>query len=120
MVVPLSHGRQRTLRRIDAMKKLLMLSALAAVLSMAVTADANAWTRNRTVSGAAGTASLSVTGSCANGACNRQAVRTGPYGRTFTHQGTAACNSATQSCSGSATTTLPNGNIIYRQSSVQY
>lgn len=107
------------------MMKLLTLSALAAAMSLAVAADANAWTRDRAVTGRAGTATLGVTGGCTTGAnggttCSRQATRTGPYGGSTQHQGSVACDPSTQTCNSSGSTTLRNGQTIYRQGSVQY
>jgi uncharacterized low-complexity protein len=98
------------------MKKLLTMSALAAVLSIAVVADANAWTRSRSVTGWRGTASLSASGSCANGTCSRQITRTGPYGNSMSRQGSVTCGGGT--CTGSRTTTGPNGYTVTRQGSV--
>ena len=70
------------------MKKLVLTSAVIGALSVAAIADANAWTRTGSVTGPRGTSSVSVTGSCANGTCTRQATRTGPAGNIFTRQST--------------------------------
>lgn len=97
------------------MTRIIAASTLAAVLALAA-ADANAWERNRSVNGPRGTASQSVTGSCANSACTRSATGTGPLGRTATRQGQASCADGT--CSGSRTSTGPNGGTVTRQGSV--
>ncbi len=108
------------------MKKLLTLSLLAASLSIVAAADANAWTRDRTVSGSGGgSATLGVTGGCTTGSngvvtCGRSATRTGPYGGTASHQGSVACNPSTQTCTTSGSTTGRYGNSVYRQGTVQY
>lgn len=98
------------------MKKLLTMSALAGVLSVAVIADANAWTRSRSVSGWRGTASVNASGSCANGTCSRQITRTGPYGNSVSRQGSASCSGGT--CTGSRTTTGPNGYSVTREGTI--
>lgn len=98
------------------MKKLLTMSVLAGVLSVAVVADANAWTRSRSVSGWRGTASVNASGSCANGTCSRQITRTGPYGNSVSRQGAVSCGGGV--CTGSRTTTGPNGNSVTREGTV--
>ena len=100
------------------MKKLLTISALTLLAVTAVSADANAWERHRTVTGWRGTAQLDVTDSCSNGSCSRNATRTGPYGGTTPHQGTATCNPATQHCTATATTTGPYGGTLTRETNV--
>lgn len=70
------------------MKKLFLTTAFIGALSIAAIADANAWTRSGSTTGPRGTASVSVTGSCANGTCSRSATRTGPAGNTYTRQST--------------------------------
>ena len=100
------------------MKKLLAIAALTLLTATAVSADANAWERHRTVTGGRGTAQLDVTGSCGNGACNRSVTRTGPYGGTMTHQGNVSCDPATQHCTAAATTTGPYGGTVTRQTDV--
>ena len=97
-------------------KKLLTLSGLAAILSVAAVANANAWTRSGSVTGARGTATINGSGSCANGTCSRQVARTGPNGYTTTRQGTASCANGT--CTGTSTTTGPRGYTATRQGSV--
>ncbi len=72
------------------MKKLFLTSAMIGALSLAAAADANAWTRNVSSTGPRGTSSATVTGSCANGSCSRNATRTGPAGNTYTRTGTVS------------------------------
>ena len=98
------------------MKNLMTVSALAAALSFAAAMDANAWTRSGSATGWRGTATVSGSGSCANGTCSRNVTRTGPYGNSMSRQGAASCANGT--CTGSRTTTGPRGNTIYRQGSV--
>lgn len=45
-------------REIVAMKKLIVMSALAVALSVAAIADASAWTRNGTITGPRGTSTI--------------------------------------------------------------
>jgi uncharacterized low-complexity protein len=70
------------------MKKLIAMSTLAGALSIAAAADASAWTRSGTATGPRGTSSVQASGGCANGSCTRSVTRTGPYGNTYTRQGT--------------------------------
>lgn len=98
------------------MIKHLALPALAILLSVAAAADAHAWERSGSVTGARGTATVHGSGSCAGGACSRQITRTGPTGYSMSRQGSVAC--AGGSCTGSRTTTGPRGNMVYRQGSI--
>lgn len=98
------------------MTKFMTMSALAAVLSMAAAVDANAWTRNGSVTGWRGTATVDASGSCANGTCSRQITRTGPYGYNMSREGSVTCFDGT--CTGNRTTTGPRGNTVTRQGSV--
>jgi len=70
------------------MKKFVLTSVVIGALSVAAVADANAWTRIGSATGPRGTATVSVTGSCANGSCTRSVTRTGPAGNTYTRQST--------------------------------
>jgi hypothetical protein len=110
------HGRQP--EEIATMTKFLTLSALAAALSVAGAADANAWTRQGSATGVRGTATVTATGNCANNTCTRNIVRTGPNGYSTTRQGSASCTGGT--CTGSRTTTGPRGKTIVRQGTVTY
>lgn len=98
------------------MKKLMTMSALAAVLSMAAVADANAWSRNGTITSWRGTATVSGSGACEDGTCSRQITRTGPYGNSMSREGSVTCAGGT--CSGSRTTTGPRGNTVIREGTV--
>ena len=98
------------------MHKLLSVSALAAVLTIAAAASANAWTRYGTIYGPRGVSTVQGSGSCAGGTCSRSVTRTGPYGYSYNRSGSVTCGGGT--CSGSRTTTGPYGGTITRQGSV--
>jgi hypothetical protein len=98
------------------MTRLISLSALAAVLTLAFAADASAWTRYGTVTGPYGTGSVSASGTCYNHTCSRSVVRTGPYGNSVSRQGSATC--ANGVCTGTRTTTGPYGGTVVRHGSV--
>jgi uncharacterized low-complexity protein len=70
------------------MKNLFLTTAVIGAMSVAVVADANAWTRTGTTTGPHGTSSVRVTGSCTAGSCTRSVTRTGPAGTTYTRQST--------------------------------
>jgi hypothetical protein len=110
------HRREPDAQELVIMKSVTTLSALAAVLSFAAATDANAWSRNGSVTGPRGTATIQGSGSCSGGTCARGVTRTGPYGYSVSRQDTASCANGT--CTGSRTTTGPHGNTIYRQGSV--
>jgi hypothetical protein len=95
------------------MTKMIATSMLFAALMVGAATDANAWTRSGTFTGPRGTSTVNVTGGCANGTCSRQVTRTGPYGYSYTRQGSASC--ANGVCTGSRVTTGPYGNSVYRQ-----
>ncbi|WP_319529666.1 hypothetical protein [uncultured Cohaesibacter sp.] len=94
----------------------LTIALMSSMIALAVASEANAWTRNGTVTGPRGTSSVQASGSCANGACSRQVTRTNPYGQTSTRSGSAAC--ANGVCSGSSTTTGPYGGTVTRQGTI--
>ena len=98
------------------MKKIAALSAVTAVLTIGMIADAYAWERKSTRTGPRGTATLESNGSCSGRACSRSVTRTTPYGNTFNRQGDASC--ADGSCSGSRTTTGPRGETVTRSGSI--
>ncbi len=98
------------------MKKILAASSLAVILSFAATADASAWTRTKTVTGARGTATVTASGSCAYGVCTRQVTRTGARGYIATRQGTASCAGGV--CTASSTATGPRGGTVHRSTVV--
>lgn len=95
-------------------------AAVAGTFALTAAAEANAWSRDRSVSGANGTASMHSSGGCSGGSCSRDVTRTGPNGKTYSRSRTATCDQAGGSCSGSATTTGPNGNTVTRQGSVNW
>ncbi|MGH6939256.1 hypothetical protein [Hypericibacter sp.] len=98
------------------MRKLLAITAIAGAVTLGAAADADAWTRNSTVTGPRGTTTIQGSGSCANHSCSRNVVRTGPTGNVTTLQGSASC--AGGSCAGTRTTSFPNGGTVTRQSTV--
>jgi uncharacterized low-complexity protein len=70
------------------MTKFFLTALVIGALSVAATADANAWTRSATANGPRGTSTVTATGGCANGSCSRNVTRTGPAGNTYTRTGT--------------------------------
>jgi hypothetical protein len=97
-----------------SVKTILAASSFAVALSFMATADANAWSRSTTVTGPRGTATVTASGSCANGVCTRQATRTGPRGYSVSRQGTAQCAGGV--CTTSSVVTGPYGGTRYRSS----
>ncbi|MBB4505277.1 MULTISPECIES: hypothetical protein [Rhizobium] len=100
--------------------KYITAAVLAGTFALTVAADANARSRDRSVSGTNGTASMHASGGCSGGSCSRNVTRTGPYGKTYSRSRTATCDQTSGSCSGSATTTGPNGSTVTRQGSVNW
>lgn len=98
------------------MRTALVNLVLTTLLAGAPLADAVAWTRHGSSSGPHGSSSVDASGSCADRSCSRSVTRTGPAGRTSTHQGEAGC--ADGSCSGSSTTTGPRGATRTRSGSL--
>jgi hypothetical protein len=98
----------------SSVKTILTASSLAVMLSFATAADANAWTRATTVTGPRGTSTVTASGACANGVCNRQVTRTGPYGNTASRQSSAQCAGGV--CTTSSVATGPRGRSVYRSS----
>lgn len=82
---------------------------LAALMSIAMVSEAAAWSRNRTVTTAQGSSSMSAAGSCAGGTCTRSAVRTGPRGNSLSATGTVTCDPSLQNCSRTKTYNGSNG-----------
>lgn len=101
------------------MMKTITAAVLAGTFTLAAAAEANAWSRDRSVSGVNGTASMHSSGGCSGGSCSRNVTRTGPKSNTYSRSGTLTCQEG-GSCSGSATTTGPNGNTVTRQGSVSW
>ncbi len=98
------------------MKKLLAITTIVGAVALGAAPDADAWTRNSTVTGPRGTTTIQGSGSCANHSCSRNVIRTGPTGNVTTRQGSAGC--AGGSCTGTRTTTFPNGNSVTRLTTV--
>ncbi|WP_454633147.1 hypothetical protein [Bradyrhizobium cenepequi] len=72
------------------MKKLLVMSSLAGLLSIATVAEASAWTRYGTYYGPHGVSTVRVSGGCGYRTCSRIAVRTGPAGNTYVRRTTVS------------------------------
>jgi hypothetical protein len=97
-----------------SVKTILAASSFAVALSFMATADANAWSRSTTVTGPRGTATVTASGSCANGVCTRQATRTGPRGYSVSRQSSAQCAGGV--CTTRSVVTGPYGGTRYRSS----
>lgn len=91
-------------------------AALGAALTFATMSPAAAWTRNGSVSGARGTASVNGSGSCSGAGCTSQRTWTGPNGNTA--QGSSSTNCASGVCTRDTTTTGPAGQSRTRQGQV--
>lgn len=98
------------------MNKLIALSALAGLLTLAASTGASAWTRTGSVTGPKGSITTTVKGSCSGGTCTRDTTRTGTNGKTVTTSGTASCSGG--SCTGTRTTTGPNGKSTTRTGTI--
>ncbi|MBP2561324.1 hypothetical protein J2T08_002240 [Neorhizobium galegae] len=97
------------------MTKTLAACLLASTFALLSVGQANAWTRDGSVSGPRGTASVHANGNCASGSCSRSVTRTGPNGYSMSRNGSASCDGGT--CTGSRTTTGPRGNTVTRSGS---
>lgn len=69
------------------MMKTIAAAVLGGAFALTAVAEANAWSRDRSVSGTNGTASMHASGGCSGGVCSRDVTRTGPNGNTVTRQG---------------------------------
>lgn len=98
------------------MNKLMTTTLLAATLSLAAAADANAWTRSGSVTGPRGTTNFGSSGSCSGGACSWQGGGTGPAGRSWSRSGSGSCSGGT--CSWQGQGTGPRGNSYSYSGSV--
>lgn len=99
------------------MTKTFSFAFMTGVFALALVADANAFSRNGSVTGPYGrTGSVSASGGCSDGMCSRTVKRTGPYGGSVSRSGSASCSSG--ACSGTRTTTGPNGGVIVRNGSI--
>ena len=91
----------------------LALTALAAVL-LAAPASAASWSRSGETTGPNGrTITTHVNGSCAGGSCERDAVKTGPEGKSWTSE-TDAQRTAPGTIDYTTTKTGPNGREVTR------
>ena len=90
------------------MIKLIAVPMLAAALSAAAIANANAWTRSGSASGPRGTVTTGGSGGCAGGACSWQGGGTGPNGGSWSRSGSGSCSGG--SCNVSGQGTGPRGN----------
>lgn len=98
------------------MKKILTMSALTAVLSVAAVGAAEAGSRSGSFSGPRGTTTFSGSRSCAGGFCSSQGSVTGPYGGTVSRQRTGSCAGGV--CTGSGSITGPRGGTVSRSRTV--
>ena len=92
------------------MDKLLAISIVAGILSMAAAVDANAATRGGTIWGPRGVSTFAGSRQCSSGSCSSQGSFTGPYGGTISHQSSRACAGGT--CSASGTIAGPRGGTV--------
>lgn len=99
------------------MFKTISAGAFAALLALAAGSPAQAFSRQGSVSGPRGTATLHAEGGCSAGTCTRSITRTGPDGATLSRSGTASC--ADGHCTGSRTTTGPRGHSVTRSGTFQ-
>ena len=98
------------------MKNPLTVSILAVALTLGTVVQANAWERNVSKSGPRGDSSVTASGNCADGACEREKVRTGPNGNSVTRDGNASC--ADGKCTTTRNTTGPRGESVTRDSNI--
>lgn len=98
------------------MKKILTMSALTAVLSVAAVAVAEAGSRSGSFTGPRGTSTFSGSRSCAGGSCSSQGSVTGPYGGTASRQRTGSCAGGV--CTGSGSVTGPRGGTVSHNGTV--
>lgn len=101
------------------MMKAISAAVLAGTFVLVAATEANAWSRERSVSGSNGTASMQASGGCSGGTCSRNVSHTGPNGKSYSRSRTLTCQQG-GSCSGSAVTTGSNGNTVTRQGSVSW
>jgi hypothetical protein len=90
------------------MNRVIIAALIALPLAAMASANANAWERNGSTTGAYGrTFSSQGSGSCANGTCSKQQTVTGPNGQTATRNRAVTCSGGT--CNSNATVSTPNG-----------
>jgi hypothetical protein len=113
---PLLSLAQRSHRNEDeTMTKTLTAGLLAGTFALLSVGQANAWTRDGSISGPRGTASVHANGGCTGGSCSRSINRTGPDGYSMSRSGSVSCDGGY--CNGSRTTTGPRGNTVTRSGS---
>ena len=92
----------------------LALTALAAVL-LAAPAAAASWSRSGETTGPNGrTVTTEVSGACADGRCERDAVKTGPEVKTWTSE-SESVRTAPGTIERTTTKTGPNGREVTRR-----
>lgn len=90
------------------MNRLIISTLVALPLVAAASANAGAWERNGSTTGAYGrTFSSHASGSFSNGTCSKQQTVTGPNGQSATRNRTVTCSGGT--CNTNATVNGPNG-----------
>lgn len=99
------------------MKSVSLAALAAAAFVFAGAADANAFTRQGTVSSPRGTGSYSASADCANGTCSRAVSRTGAGGRSMSNSGSVTKTGQGQ-YSYHGSTTGPSGQTRTRSGSV--
>ena len=96
------------------MKKFLVITT-AAVSLMALTADANAWSRRSQWMGPnGGTVTNQASGYCENGTCTRSGRITGPAGNSVTYGGSTTCHDGV--CTREGSITGPGGRTFKHRS----
>lgn len=100
------------------MKIALASISLAAVIMVAGSSAASAWTRHGTVTTPRGTYYGSASGGCAGGTCSRSASVTGPDGRAVSRSGSIT-RTGPHRYSYSRTTTGPQGRSVTRAGTVR-
>jgi len=99
------------------MKLMLVSGFVAGTLGFAAVTEANAWTRNGSVTTARGTYTGQASGTCAGGTCTRTRSVTGPNGKTVTQSGSVT-RTGPHRYRYTQTTTGPNGGSVTRSGRV--
>lgn len=98
------------------MKKFLVIAAATASV-MAMTADANAWSRKNTWTGPnGGKVTSQSSGYCENGTCTRSGKVTGRYGNSATYRSSTTCKNGV--CTREGSITGPGGRTFKRRSTI--
>lgn len=93
------------------MTKALLMTAAAALVTLAGVADAEAGSRSGSFTGPRGTTTWQSERSCSGGTCTRSGSVTGPAGNTRSREGSATCQGG--SCAYSGSVTGPRGTGTY-------